>query len=113
MSYSKSKNREAKRRTRLYNASLTHQPTLESFGFHIIDSSTNNKIGGNTAHANAIEILNPLCHPFVKWAGGKTQLVPQLSAFAPAKFDRYFEPFLGGGALFFHLISNKDGRFTL
>jgi len=52
------------------------------------------------------------CHPFVKWAGGKTQILPQLYALAPPKFDRYFEPFLGGGALFFYLISDKNRRFT-
>jgi DNA adenine methylase len=55
----------------------------------------------------------PPCKPFVKWAGGKGQLVPQLYALAPAKFDRYIEPFLGGGALFFHLISNKNKTFTV
>ncbi len=42
--------------------------------------------------------------PFVKWAGGKTQLLPQLHMHIPS-FDRYFEPFLGGGAFFFHLSS--------
>jgi D12 class N6 adenine-specific DNA methyltransferase len=54
----------------------------------------------------------PLCYPFVKWAGGKTQLLEQLYSLAPVEFDRYFEPFLGGGALFFHLISDKNRRFT-
>lgn len=42
--------------------------------------------------------------PFVKWAGGKTRLLPDLDAHIP-QFSRYFEPFLGGGALFFHLAS--------
>lgn len=54
----------------------------------------------------------PLCYPFVKWAGGKTQLLSQLYALAPAEFNRYFEPFLGGGAMFFYLISEKNKRFT-
>jgi DNA adenine methylase len=53
----------------------------------------------------------PLCYPFVKWAGGKTQLLSQLDSLAPAEFNRYFEPFLGGGALFFYLISTKNKRF--
>ena len=39
----------------------------------------------------------------MKWAGGKTQLLPQLSAAAPLQYGRYIEPFIGGGALFFHL----------
>jgi len=41
--------------------------------------------------------------PFVKWAGGKTQLLPQLSALAPQVYRSYFEPFAGSGALFFKL----------
>src|SRR5919197_1575672 len=54
----------------------------------------------------------PICYPFVKWAGGKTQLLEKLYSFIPSKFDLYFEPFLGGGALFFYLTSNKNRRFT-
>jgi DNA adenine methylase len=41
--------------------------------------------------------------PFVKWVGGKTQLLPELTSRIPSNFSRYFEPFMGGGALFFHL----------
>jgi DNA adenine methylase len=41
--------------------------------------------------------------PFVKWLGGKTQLLPQLRQFYPLNFRRYFEPFLGGGAVFFDI----------
>jgi DNA adenine methylase len=41
--------------------------------------------------------------PFVKWAGGKRQLLPELLRHAPTSFGRYFEPFVGGGALFFEL----------
>jgi DNA adenine methylase len=40
--------------------------------------------------------------PFVKWAGGKQQLLAQYEALFPDKPDRYFEPFVGGGAVFFH-----------
>ena len=43
------------------------------------------------------------CKPFLKWVGGKTQLLPQLIARSPKQFERYFEPFIGGGALFFRL----------
>jgi DNA adenine methylase len=41
--------------------------------------------------------------PFVKWAGGKRQLINQLEEHLPEDFNNYYEPFLGGGALFFRL----------
>ena len=41
--------------------------------------------------------------PFLKWCGGKTQLLPQLLEHVPKQFNTYHEPFLGGGALFFAL----------
>ncbi|MGI5864072.1 MAG: DNA adenine methylase [Myxococcales bacterium] len=41
--------------------------------------------------------------PFLKWAGGKTQLLDELVARTPERFGTYHEPFLGGGALFFRL----------
>lgn len=41
--------------------------------------------------------------PFLKWAGGKTQLADRLVDCKPYKFNTYHEPFLGGGALFFRL----------
>lgn len=47
--------------------------------------------------------------PFVKSAGGKRQLLPELMARAPPKFADYHEPFLGGGALFFALQAEGRG----
>lgn len=41
--------------------------------------------------------------PVVKWAGGKTRLLTQLEPLLPTRMGRYFEPFFGGGAMFFHL----------
>jgi DNA adenine methylase len=43
--------------------------------------------------------------PFLKWAGGKGQLLPELTRLMPASFARYHEPFVGGGAFFFSLWS--------
>lgn len=47
--------------------------------------------------------------PFIKWVGGKGQVIPQLEALLPADFDRwedvtYIEPFVGGGAMFFYML---------
>lgn len=41
--------------------------------------------------------------PFTKWTGGKCQLLPVLKEYMPKQYNRYFEPFVGGGALFFEL----------
>lgn len=41
--------------------------------------------------------------PFLQWVGGKRQLLEQYESLLPKSFDRYFEPFVGGGAMFFHL----------
>ena len=41
--------------------------------------------------------------PLLKWAGGKTQMIPNLIEAMPKSFNNYIEPFIGGGALFFHL----------
>lgn len=41
--------------------------------------------------------------PLVKWAGSKMPIVTHLAALAPARFERYHEPFVGGGALYFAL----------
>ena len=46
--------------------------------------------------------------PFVKWVGGKRQLLSQFAELFPKKFENYFEPFLGGGAVFFNLQKKKS-----
>ena len=45
----------------------------------------------------------PAAAPIVKWAGGKSRLLDELTARSPRRFRRYFEPFLGGAALYFRL----------
>lgn len=42
--------------------------------------------------------------PFVKWAGGKRQLIPQIRERMPEKYNDYYEPFVGGGAVMFDLL---------
>jgi DNA adenine methylase len=46
--------------------------------------------------------------PFVKWAGGKRQLISLLNENLPKTFGTYFEPFLGGGALLFHMLNERN-----
>ena len=45
--------------------------------------------------------------PFVKWAGGKRQILDKLKEYVPVEFETYYEPFIGGGALFFELSPKK------
>ncbi len=48
----------------------------------------------------------PCPRPFLKWAGGKGRVIQQYSPYFPT-FTTYYEPFLGGGAIFFHLCPNR------
>lgn len=43
--------------------------------------------------------------PFLRWAGGKTWLTKHIERYTPDKFEDYYEPFVGGGAIFFYLKS--------
>lgn len=54
-----------------------------------------------------------LAKPFLKWAGGKTQLLDEIDTRLPSglengEIDTYVEPFVGGGAVFFHIAQNYD-----
>ena len=49
------------------------------------------------------EVKNLDVHTYVKWAGGKTQLLEVIESHLPETYNRYFEPFVGGGALLFKL----------
>jgi DNA adenine methylase len=63
---------------------------------------------------DATKIITDKPKPFVKWVGGKRQLLKQfrlMNLYPPERFDiskgRYFEPFVGGGAVFFDLLPEK------
>ena len=53
--------------------------------------------------------INPLVRPFLKWAGGKRQLLPEIVKYVPKRISKhtYYEPFIGGGALLFELQPPK------
>ena len=53
--------------------------------------------------AVVLEKLKKETYPIVKWVGGKRQLMFELLKNMPKSYNRYFEPFIGGGALFFEL----------
>lgn len=68
---------------------------------------------GTTEPRSRIRSVLPLSKasvpaPFLKWAGGKTQLLGQLAGMLPEKFDGYAEPFVGSAALFFWLRRERS-----
>ena len=50
---------------------------------------------------------NKLVAPFLKWVGGKRQLLPAINKFMPSSYKTYFEPFVGGGAVLFGIQPDK------
>ena len=52
-------------------------------------------------YIDRIEVLK--MKPFIKWAGGKEKELPIILENLPKKFERYIEPFVGGGAVYFAL----------
>lgn len=52
-------------------------------------------------------IKNPLVKPFVKWVGGKKQLMDYINLYKPKSFGRYYEPFVGGGSVFMSFQHSK------
>lgn len=66
-----------------------------------------------TTHAEAVGFFEKnteliKAQPFVKWVGGKRQLIEQFQKLFPKEFNNYFEPFLGGGAVYFNIQKNKS-----
>src|SRR5689334_13962254 len=53
------------------------------------------------------QLPDPVASPVVKWVGGKSKLLPELTARLPDRFERYFEPFAGGAALYFRVAPER------
>jgi DNA adenine methylase len=87
----------------LVPATTQHQPLVQKLIIFFHKMKKKNII---TAMQSAI---SGDARPFLKWAGGKTQLIEQIDAYLPDAVKKngikcYYEPFLGGGAVFFHII---------
>ena len=67
-------------------------------------NSSNSQRSKAPRHVEVIEG----CKPFLKWAGGKTQMIDELLKYVPINFNKYIEPFIGGGAYFFALNHSKS-----
>jgi DNA adenine methylase len=66
--------------------------------------STTAKVPASTARKQtALISYSDLVQPFLKWAGGKRQLLPKIRELIPRKYKIYFEPFVGAGAVLFEL----------
>ncbi len=72
-----------------------------------MESQINPETAPNPSLGRASQAEPKAARPFVKWAGGKGRLLQSLLQRVPEKFGTYFEPFLGGGALFFALQPKK------
>lgn len=69
-------------------------------------------IGSSAVTASVLE-RQRATKPFVRWAGGKSRLLPHILPHVPLSFGNYFEPFLGGGAMFFAVQDRIGDRAHL
>lgn len=71
------------------------------------DDQKKNYLDGKRIQNRKAKSIVDVPKPFLKWAGGKRQLISQMDQYFPKKFNKYIEPFVGGGAIFFYLLSEK------
>ena len=51
--------------------------------------------------------------PFLKWAGGKSQILREIEKFYPERIEKYCEPFVGGGAVLFDILAKFQPKEVL
>jgi DNA adenine methylase len=70
---------------------------------NVEESSLRRFAGERNLHARSNKSVHPNARPFLRWAGSKRRLLKHLIPFIPPSWNKYYEPFLGGGSLFFFL----------
>jgi len=73
-------------------------------------SMITNILETHTVHRTATNKIVSKASPFVQWVGGKRQLMERYMEIFPKEFDNYYEPFLGGGSVFFELYSLYENQ---
>jgi DNA adenine methylase len=66
-----------------------------------------------TGARHAVAAEAPPTKPFIRWVGGKSRLLPRILPHVPTSISNYYEPFLGGGAVFLAVASRVSGRSHL
>ena len=71
------------------------------------------EVRSGTYRADADVVGSAPIRPFIRWAGGKSRLLPRILAHVPESIRNYHEPFLGGGAVFLACAARVSGRSFL
>lgn len=95
--------------------SIAAELNIHPIHLRVFMSNFKNKLDNDSGSAYKKYLVDEKPKPFVKWVGGKRQLIQQfrdLNLYPPFEFDpetaTYFEPFVGGGAMFFDLLPRKS-----
>jgi DNA adenine methylase len=62
---------------------------------------------------HAVVVVSAPMKPFIRWAGGKSRLLPRILPHVPTRIRNYYEPFVGGGAVFLACAPRVSGRSHL
>jgi DNA adenine methylase len=87
--------------------SVRSYPYMNKKSCRAMRKLTEQASNGDLTSLNILRKNNSPLKPFLKWAGGKRWFVTEHANLLPKKFDRYIEPFLGSGAVFFYLRPTK------